>query len=837
MDSGGLPFHRRARRTGIPHSLPVTPPVRQDSAPSRPVSALREWLLAIASYVAATLLLGYPALAGRFLVTTHSDQYIAGYAFREFAAQSLRAGEGFPLWNPYLMGGVPHVAAMAGDIFYPTFLLRAFLPTDVAMTWGFVLHVILAGVFTYGLLRAVGLGFYPSLIGGLAYLMSGPIAGYVSPGHDGKLFVSALLPLTCWLLTILVRTGRLWACGALALVVGLAVLSPHPQLLQYMLLAAGAYALWLAFEREGPAPLARRVAVQRLAYALGAVLLGFAIGAIQYLPVREYVEWSPRAGGKGWAHAISYSMPLEELVSTYVPQFSGILDAYWGRNGIHFHSEYFGAAALLLALAGVFWTGRNGGRGFARFWVGTFVVSLLWTLGGSTPFYRLVYAIVPGTAYFRAPSTMMYVTMFAVAVLAALGTDRLLAARLSRRYLAGWLVAAGLVALLATSGGLTALATSVAAQGRQPAVAANHGALVLGAWRSFAFVAIACGIAWLVLQRRITPRAAGIALAITMTVDYWSVLRNYWQFVPSAAAVYATDATIETMQRETEPYRVLPLPLSSEMAYRDPFLGGDALMVHDVPNVIGYHGNELGRYQTLVGKDQGNEPLFRSAGLRAMLNVKFLLTNIGPEAQLDPNDPTFTILRLLPGAQHVAGPVQNAAGTTVHLYRLGEGAEAAWVASAIVKAADDGVLATVTDPRFDATVRHRVALFDTSAAVAARPATAELPPPASITTRVERSSPSQLTVRLDAPAGSGNALVVSENFYPGWTATVDGRAVPVYRANYTLMGIPLPEGAREIRLSFASAAYETGKLVTLLALAISAGLVVAGLVVGRRRVA
>ena len=119
-------------------------------------------------YSVATLTLGFPALAGRFLVTTHSDQYIAGYAFREFAAASLRAGDGFPLWNPFLQGGMPYVAAMHGDIFYPTFLLRMFLPTDVAMTWGFVLHVILAGLFTYGFLRAAGLSFYAALIGGLA---------------------------------------------------------------------------------------------------------------------------------------------------------------------------------------------------------------------------------------------------------------------------------------------------------------------------------------------------------------------------------------------------------------------------------------------------------------------------------------------------------------------------------------------------------------------------------------------------------------------------------------------------------------------------------------------
>ena len=100
-------------------------------------------------YALGTLSMGYPALAGRFLVNPHSDQYIAGYAFREFGAATLRATGHFPLWNPYLFGGMPYIAAMHGDIFYPTFLLRMIMPTDAAMTWGFIIHIFLAGLFTF----------------------------------------------------------------------------------------------------------------------------------------------------------------------------------------------------------------------------------------------------------------------------------------------------------------------------------------------------------------------------------------------------------------------------------------------------------------------------------------------------------------------------------------------------------------------------------------------------------------------------------------------------------------------------------------------------------------
>src|SRR5205814_3829303 len=133
-------------------------------------------LWAALTYAVLTMSLGFPALAGKFLVGPNSDQYVAGYAFREFAASTLKSTGHFPLWDPYLFGGLPFVAAMHGDIFYPTFLLRMIMPTDVAMTWGFIIHVFLSGLFTYGFLRAIGYGFYGSLVGGIAYMMSGQIA-------------------------------------------------------------------------------------------------------------------------------------------------------------------------------------------------------------------------------------------------------------------------------------------------------------------------------------------------------------------------------------------------------------------------------------------------------------------------------------------------------------------------------------------------------------------------------------------------------------------------------------------------------------------------------------
>ncbi|MDB4907948.1 MAG: Protein of unknown function, rane YfhO [Gemmatimonadetes bacterium] len=777
------------------------------------------------TYAICTLLLAWPALGGGFLVSPHSDQYIAGFPFREFAAQSLRSGTGFPQWNPYLFGGMPYIAAMHGDIFYPTFLLRMVMPTDMAMTWGFALHLFLAGVFTYAFLRAWGFGFWPSLIGGVAYMLSGQVASLVSPGHDGKLFVSALLPAALWCLVRGVRDGRAAAWGALAITVGLAVLSPHPQLLQYLLLTSGAFALFIARSRgEGAtvgAPMENRVALRRLGLALAAVIVGMLIGAVQFLPVREYVSWSPRAGGRGgYQFATSFSMPVEELFNTYLPQFTGMLDAYWGRNSIHLHSEYLGVVVLLLATAALGATLR---RGFRTFWVGTCIVAVLWALGEHTPFYHLVYALVPGSKFFRAPSTIFYVASFSAAMLATIGVERVLQRRVGSRFAFGWVGFGALVALLATGGMLTNLAQAVASTyaGGQlyEMVQSNNGALVIGAWRSFLFVALTAAALVGYQRGKGSARGLAITLAVLMVVDLWSVDRAYWLFSPRADQVYASDAVIDAIHKDPEPARVIAFADSrSPMADRDPYLTGDALMHLRVRQVTGYHGNELGRYQRLGGKSDSTRydmsHLLNPAFWR-LTNTRYLYTNaVIPDSQL----------------KRVAGPVKNGAGTMVSIYRLPGDNPFAWVTAGAVKGTDDQAYSTILDQRFSPA---RIAIFDSATKSPTQQVTV-LPDSLVLPVHASHYSAGHIALELAAPAPAGSVLMVSENYYPGWSATVDGKPATVERADLSLMGIPLTAGARSVKLDFNDAAYSTGKPVTMLALLVAVVAFIGGLTMDRR---
>jgi uncharacterized membrane protein YfhO len=124
-------------------------------------------------------------------------------------------------------------------------------------------------------------------------------------------------------------------------------------------------------------------------------------------------------------------------------------------------------------------------------------------------------------------------------------------------------------------------------------------------------------------------------------------------------------------------------------------------------------------------------------------------------------------------------------------------------------------------------------VLDSSASIQT-PALTKLPEPVNIPTS-SKTSPGRATINLGAPAPAGSVLVVSENYYPGWQAIVDGRAAQVYRANYNLLGVPLPAGARTVELSFHDPAYTPGKLLTIIALVASVLLLAAGAVAERSR--
>ena len=92
-----------------------------------------------------------------------------------FAASSLHSGH-WPLWNPYLYGGAPHVGDIQAGFLYPPNLLLFLLWPDfpyAALQWMSIGHIWWAGAGMYLFLtRSLRLNRLPALVGACAFMLS-----------------------------------------------------------------------------------------------------------------------------------------------------------------------------------------------------------------------------------------------------------------------------------------------------------------------------------------------------------------------------------------------------------------------------------------------------------------------------------------------------------------------------------------------------------------------------------------------------------------------------------------------------------------------------------------
>ena len=752
------------------------------------------WPAALAGLVFAltTLTLMWPMLGG--LIVLGDDQLIAGYAFRSFGAEFFRATGSVPQWNPYLFGGLPFIAAQHGDIFYPTAWLRWLMPTDVAMSLGYAIHLLLAGWFMWLFLRALRVRWGAAVIGGVGYQLSGIVASMMRPGHDGKMFVSALTPLLFYALLRSVRGGAWWAHGLVALTVGLAMLTPHHQMTYYLLVAAGVWTLWLGFfDPERRSDLKWPVA---LAAALGAVLLGIAIAAINVVPFLEYIPFSPRSEGGpsgGWEYATAYSLPPVEVFTAILPQFNGIHDTYWGPNFFKLHSEYLGAVVIILAVFG--W--RDPER--RRLVWGLTAIAILFLLvsfGGHTPFYRLWYEVMPMMKKVRAPGMAFFLVAFPVGVLAGLGAERLLARRVTGRAV---LVATGVVATFALLGSLGVLqnvAYSLADPQQGQRVALNEPELRSGSLRLLVIALLAMAVLWAVATDRIRGWVAVAAMVVITAGDLWSMDRRYVEFIPGAEVTFREDPVIAALRAAPKPYRVLDVPFGQ---FGGPVYPGSVLMSYEIPSVLGYHGNELRYYDELMG-GKGVWQYVLTPNVLDLVAARYVILR-----QSQP----------LPGWHEVVSTDNAAFQGPAVLFERDTAPAYARVLSAAAKIPDNQVVPTLIDPGFPI---DRLALYSDTASVTPAPLGQGVPEPSPVNATVTDWAPGSMRVSLSPAPADTSYLVVSENWYPAWQAEIDGQPAPVLRANHTFLSVVIPPGSSDVLFRFDSESYATGRLITIVAL-------------------
>ena len=778
----------------------MTPPVRSDTVTKPAFEPRYPTLVAFGLLSLWVAILAFPMLQGAWLASPWGDQYAAGYAYRAWGAAQWRGLGHVPLWNPMLFGGLPFVGAGHGDIFYPTSFLRLLLPVATVVNLGFVLHYLAAGMFTYGLARRLQINWSGAVVAGLAYQLCGLLLSYPSPGHDGKLFVSTALPLACLGLVLALRERRVAGYPVVAVSVALALLG-HVVMAYYFLVATGVFALYLTFGEPNDESSMRRFA--RLAGALGAVVVGLGLSMIQIWPFLKFVPFGTRAEGYGgYAEATSFAIPWNHVPEFFLANFVGSRETYWGSNPLKYHSEYLGLPVVALAVLGAMDRGRRrlvwwlGGIGF---------LFLLVSLGGATPFYRAWWALVPFMKKTRAAGMAFYIPSFVVAVLAGLGVQRL-----ERREGAGlwrvWVTAGAGVALLALAGGVGALGRAIAPEGHLASAAAAAPPIMVGALGSGIALALAGGLAW-VGSRPGTPTALLVfGLAAIVGADLWRNGRAFWVYSPRPDEIHRLDAVTQRITQAPIPSRVLDLGVYPGE--------GVVLMAHDIPQLLGHHAHEIQRFDELMG----GRGVWRNLSPRTLdlFAVRFVIAPTGMDT--------------LPGYRPLLKGATTSSGAPANLFERTEPAPYARVVPAALRTDDERVIPTLMDPRlpFD-----RILLLPPDAPVEP-PAITAVPDPSPARATVTAWRAGEMTIALEPAPPEPGYVLVAENWFPEWEATVDGRPAQVLRGNYTMLTVAVPAGARTVELTFRSGTYRTGKLLTLVSLAVVAVALVAPIALRRR---
>jgi hypothetical protein len=408
------------------------------------------------------------ALAGASLYFRDLSLYF--FPIRRFALEGLAHGD-VRLWNPYVHGGVPLTLPAVG---YPVDLVQLLHPTEPFLSLVLALHVPLAAIAFFALVRGLGLDRLAAVGGALVYALGGFLLSCVNL----YVYVQA----AAWAPLVVLGLDRLLAgsgrrtVAATAATVAVALSTTGAEIVAQAVLVG--LVLGLRPRERG--------ALTRAGAAFLSLALGTALAAPVLVLVGAQVEGSARGAGFPAAVVLAHSVHPFTLVQAVVGGLYGNLasltNEWWGQNFFprgfpYVLSLYLGAGAL--AVAGV---GALSGRGPARPAALLLGLGLLVALGRWGVLGPIVEA-VPAARVFRFPVKAFFTAHLAAALLVSVGLAALVAdGRAAWRRLAA--IAGGLGALLALLPALPALAPrsagAFASRFFPPGTSPELGAVLLG---------------------------------------------------------------------------------------------------------------------------------------------------------------------------------------------------------------------------------------------------------------------------------------------------------------------------------------------------------------------
>ena len=637
-----------------------------------------------------------------------------------------------------------------------------------------------------------------------------------------------------------------------ALALGFQIKANHVQITYYLAIIILCYAvtliIWVFGFKQNRHLATRFITASALLLVIG--IIGIASNSNRLIPTYIYTQQTMRGGselsqdgdgktkGLDLEYATSWSYGWEELPNMMIPNFNGgssagsvnpdksatisllrsagqgnlrqtakTLPMYWGPQPFTAGPMYMGAITVFLFILGLLLY-----RGKEKWWllVPT-IIGIFLALGHNfMGFTRFWYYHVPFYSKFRTVSMALVILQITLPVLGFLVLDRIVKNRYDKKEF----MKKGLIALAITGGfcllcwlfpgiaGSFSGATDAQMQDQIVDALIADRVMIFRQDALTAFVLIA--LTFILLWWSYLPKAeeeghnrkvlAALGICIMVLVNMFAVGKRYLngdhfvtpnQFDRQFSA-RAVDKDI--LQDPELDYRVLDLTVN---------VFNDSHPSYFHKNIGGYSPVKLQRYQDLI--DQYLTPEINSI-YGSIQNA----TTIGEAEEALPALPVLSMLndKYIILGEEAYLENHNAMG-------------ACWLVDRAVEAAtpdEEIALLGNIDHSKEAIIGKDFGEF----------ASKVQPGDSLDTIGITSYAPNRLKYRYSVK--SDRAAIFSEIYYPnGWTATVDGTPVDIFRANWTLRGIILPAGEHELEMSFDPKSY---KISSNISRASSAGLII-----------
>ncbi|HYK91249.1 MAG TPA: YfhO family protein [Acidobacteriota bacterium] len=737
-----------------------------------------------------------------------SDLVIQFYPWLDFLRTG---GTALSLWNPYSFCGSPMIANGQTTFLHPLTWLNFVLPVAPATLSIALGKLLFCGAFAFLFYRKLGLEGPASLIGSLAYMFGGHLTAWL--GYPGS-YPIVTLPFLFWSLENYLSRPSLKGISPIALAYGLLFIAGQPQ--TGAVVAAASLLYFIIRVRVERPPLSRTV----LHFSVAATV-GFCLASPQILPFLEYLRESAAfhlRSSLGWKQ-----YPWFTLISCAVPRFFGDLRTgnFWGFSSHLGEAVYIGVVPLTLASVGVVLWRRS-----RQFWAVTSVLFLGFLGLYVVPAQRAL-SHVPLLSQLDNNKLLVLIT-FGLTSLAAGGLNEIL----SSSRLATWKL------WMRAEIFWTGFVLSGLLYFRTPIHELSLMRFELGelAWCGVVLI-LSSGSLWAYRVKRVGPTQLAVVLLCLTIVD---VLRFSVGYYPAFSSKYLRppSTSLAFLEKHTGTDRFLgvggELPPETSVLYRlQDVRGYDALTPYRhymmMGRIDGGIHNLLARLRAgrpdrtrwmpttlfnlslerYIGStdtemldmlrhiDYWNSDVqqIESPNLLSIMGVRYMLCNAGNPL------PKRTNMRLVHKSD-------------AEIWENPDALPKAYITTAPIFAKNDAAaLDLISDREFD---------FKRSAVICTSPRVSNEVHSDSeagrlIPANILSYAPEKVQLAVDSPHGGW--LILSDLYYPGWQASIDGTRTEIVPANYLFRAVHVQSGYHIVSFTYRPLSFYAGLVLSSLAIA------------------